>query len=253
MIAALVIGRAGSSGFPRKNVTPVVGRPLMAYPILAAKHARSVNPGFVYLSTDSDEMRAVGVSLGCRLIDRPAYLATNEALAEDAFIHGFETIRGEILDPLEFLVCLFCNGATIEPGIIDRGVDVLRADTSLDSAATVSCYNMWSPLRAKRIEGELLTPFLPPDFWSHVSCDRGSQGDVYFADCSAFICRPICFERGYGDVPFRWMGRRVAPLRQWGGLDVDDEWQLGQVEFWLRKHGFTEAQTPYDVASVGAR
>ena len=95
MIAALVIGRGGSSGFPGKNVTKVLGRPLMAYPILAALNARQVDPDAVYLSTDSEEMNAIGAALGCRLITRPGYLATNEALAEDAFIHGFETIRGE--------------------------------------------------------------------------------------------------------------------------------------------------------------
>ena len=27
--------------------------------------------------------------------------------------------------------------------------------------------------------------------------------------------------------------------------EVDYEWQKGQVEFWLRKHGFSETNTPY--------
>jgi hypothetical protein len=42
------------------------------------------------------------------------------------------------------------------------------------------------------------------------------------------------------------MGRRIYPLKQWGGLDVDYDWQVPQVEFWLRKHGFSETATPYD-------
>ena len=146
---------------------------------------------------------------------------------------------------------LFCNGATIRPGIIDEGIDALRADETLDSAATVSRYNMWSPLRAKKIEGRRLRPFIPLEFWGDVSCDRGSQGEVYFADCSAFVCRPKCFDPGYGELPFRWMGREVHPLEQWGGLDVDAEWQLGQVEYWLRHHGFTETVTPYGGSAAG--
>jgi hypothetical protein len=48
-----------------------------------------------------------------------------------------------------------------------------------------------------------------------------------------------------GEPPFKWIGSRVHPLVQWGGLDVDYEWQLPMVEFWLRQHGFTEASTPY--------
>lgn len=250
MIPALLIGRGGSSGFPHKNVTPVLGRPLMTYAIMAAQHARLVTPGQVYLSTDSDAMKEVGARAGCRLIDRPDYLATNEALAEDAFIHGFQTIRDASAEPIEAIVLLFCNGATITPGIIDRGIEGLRADASLDSAATVSRYNMWSPLRAKKIEDGLLKPLIPLEFWGDVSCDRGSQGDTFFADCSAFVCRPQCLEPGYGDLPFRWMGRTVLPLEQWGGLDVDYPWQLGQVEYWLRQHGFSDTALPYGTAGA---
>ena len=50
----------------------------------------------------------------------------------------------------------------------------------------------------------------------------------------------------YGENPFRWMGRKVYPLKQWGGLDLDFEWQRGQVEYWLKKNGFSETNTPYN-------
>jgi CMP-N-acetylneuraminic acid synthetase len=246
VIAALLIGRAGSTGFPNKNIAPLLGRPLMVYPILAAQHARSIAQGAVYLSTDSEKMREIAATHGCHLVDRPEWLATDEALAEDAFRHGFRVIRASAPEPIEFIVLLFCNAATITPGIIDVGVEALRQDPSLDSAVTVSQYDMWSPLRAKKIENGLLTPFVPLEFWDDVSCDRHSQGATYFADCSVFVCRPRCLDPSYGDLPFRWMGRRVYPLPQWGGLDVDYEWQLGQVEFWLRRHGFSETRTPYD-------
>ena len=33
------------------------------------------------------------------------------------------------------------------------------------------------------------------------------------------------------------MGRRIAPLKQTGGLDVDYEWQIPLVEHWLRSRG----------------
>lgn len=246
MIPALIIGRAGSTGFINKNITSILGRPLMAYAILAANSSKYINQNKKYLSTDSESIKEIGTKYGCQIIERPDHLATNEALAEDAFIHGFEVIRNSNTEEIEFIVLLFCNGATITPGIIDKGVEILRHDESLDSAVTISRYNMWSPLRAKKIEDNLLKPFVPFDFFGDVSCDRGSHGDTYFADCSAFVCRPCCLERGYGEQPFRWMGRKVYPLQQWGGLDVDYEWQMGQVEFWLRKHGFTETKTPYE-------
>ena len=37
MIAALLLGRKGSTGLPGKNLRPVLGRPLVTYPLLAAQ------------------------------------------------------------------------------------------------------------------------------------------------------------------------------------------------------------------------
>lgn len=245
MVPALIIGRAGSSGFPGKNVTPIVGRPLVAYPILAAQKSSRVDK--VYISTDSDEIMAIGRKFGAEIIKRPDYLATKEALSQDAFKHGFETIA-ELINPekVEMIVLLFANGATITPGIIDKGIEALRANPKLDSAVTVSRYNMWSPLRAHKISDGLLFPFLDPASFEKANCDRDSQGDVFFPDCSAFVVRPKCFDYGYGRPPFPWIGRIVLPLEQWGGLDIDYKWQFPIVEFWLREHGFTETKTPYD-------
>lgn len=249
MIAALIIGRRDSSGFPGKNVCPVLGRPLMAYPLLAAAQARHVDE--IYCSTDSDEIWAVAEGFGARRIARPPELATKEALGEDVFAQAYRSIV-QLGRPPELVVLLFCNAPTIVAETIDAGVEGLRADPSVDSAVTVSCYNMWSPVRARRIGANgLLEPFVPFEAYQPfmaISCDRDAQGDVYFADMSVSIVRPRCLEDlSYGVLPQRWMGQRILPLRQWGGLDVDYPWQVPLVEYWLRAHGFSDERTPYDV------
>ncbi len=48
------------------------------------------------------------------------------------------------------------------------------------------------------------------------------------------------------------MGQKILPVKQWGGLDVDYEWQIPQVEFWLQAHGFSEQRTPYDEVPLRA-
>ena len=35
----------------------------------------------------------------------------------------------------------------------------------------------------------------------------------------------------------RWNGQYIYPIDNWGGLDVDYQWQLPQAEFWLKAHG----------------
>ncbi|MBI5032975.1 MAG: cytidylyltransferase [Chloroflexi bacterium] len=249
MICALLLGREGSTGFPGKNVYPVLGRPLVAYPLMAARAAKSIDR--VYVSTDSPRLKAIGAEYGARIIDRPPHLATKTALGEDAYVHGYQVIRDELAQAgqsVELMVLLFANTATLTPDIIDTGVDVLRTHPEYDSAVTVSCYNMWSPLRARKIGDDgLLHPFVPFQTFGDpatLNCDRDSQGDVWFADMGLSIVRPRCLENLHaGLLPQKWMGQKIYPLKQWGGLDVDYEWQMPLVEYWLKAHGITPQES----------
>jgi hypothetical protein len=248
MICALLLGREGSTGFPGKNVYPVLGRPLVAYPLMAAREAKSVDR--IYVSTDSPKLKEIGRRHGARVIDRPAHLATKTSLGEDAYVHGYGVIRDELKEAkqqLELLVLLFANAATITAETIEKGIEVLKAHPEYDSAVTVSSYNMWSPLRARKIGADgLLHPFVPFETFgdpASLNCDRDSQGDVWFADMSLSVVRPRCLEDiRAGVLPQKWMGRKIFPLKQWGGLDVDFEWQIPQVEFWLMRHGVKSAE-----------
>lgn len=251
MIAALLLGRSGSVAFPGKNTHPVLGRPLMTYPMMAAKNSKHIDRCF--LSTDSEEYKDIGRAMGWEIIDRPPELASKEALGEDAYVHGYEIIKEQIAskgETIELMVLLFCNAATVLAETVDKGISILRDNPNCDSAVTVSCYNMWSPLRARKIGCDgLLHPFVPFETFGNprtLDCDRDSQGDVWFADMGVSIVRPRCLEKlDEGLLPQKWMGRNICPLPQWGGCDVDYEWQLPLVEYWLREHGFGEAAIPY--------
>ena len=245
MICALMIGRGGSVNFPGKNIHAVLGRPMCAYPLMAAKASRYISNTFV--STDSEIIGAVASEHGARLIRRPAELATSSALGELVFQHGYYEIKRQLAhanETIELLVLLFANAPTITADLIDSGIEMLLGDPSLDSAVTTSVYNMWSPLRARRLdENGCLQPFVPIESFGDpttLNCDRDSQGDVYFADMSVSIVRPRCMEKlEAGMLPQKWMGQRIVPILSWGGCDVDYEWQIAIVEYWLLQHGFT--------------
>ena len=244
-----MIGRAGSTGFPGKNIYPVLGRPLAAYPLMAARASKNVQR--LYVSTDSPEIMKIGRDHSAELIDRPAELATKAALGEDVFVHGYREIKRRLAaekKEIELMVLLFANAATVTGAIIDEGIAALRADPTLDSAVTTSVYNMWSPLRARRIGADgCLHPFVPFETFGDpktLNCDRDSQGDVHFADMGLSIVRPHCLDHlEAGLLPQKWMGQRIHAIPSWGGCDVDYEWQLPGVEFWLLKHGIKAAAT----------
>ncbi len=250
MITALILGRKGSVGFPGKNLYSVLGRPLAFYPISAAINSKNVDN--VYLSTDDRELMELAERNNVGVIIRPPELCTKEALGEDAYVHGYYEIKkGNPEKEIEIVVLLFCNAATVTSDLIDEGIRVLRENPEIDSAVSASTYNMWSPLRARKIgEDGLLNPFVPFETFGNpktLNCDRDSQGDAWFADMSVSIVRPRCLENiEDGLLPQKWMGQKIYPLKQWGGLDVDYEWQIPQVEYWLRKHGCAENKTTGD-------
>jgi hypothetical protein len=245
MIVALLLGRKGSLGFPGKNTFPVLGKPLAWYPMNAAKSSGVVDQ--VYLSTDDEQLMGLAAANGVEVINRPEHLCTAKALGEDAFFHGYQVICERLQEKPELLVLLFCNAPTVSSAQIREGVSILRADPSADSAITVSRYNMWSPLRARRLDPDgRLRPFVPFDVFGNpqtLNCDRDSQGDVWFADVALSVVRPSNLENmENGLLPQKWMGRKIRPIFNEAGLDVDYEWQLPQVEWWLHKHRILEEE-----------
>ncbi|MBT4764841.1 cytidylyltransferase, partial [bacterium] len=150
MICSLILGRKGSLGFPGKNLYDIKGHPLAWYPMQAALDTIEIDKNFI--STDDPELIDLGREVGFELIERPDYLATAEALGDDAYRHGYEVIAERIGEKPELLVLMFCNAPTVTPKQISEGIRILRDDPSADSAVTVSRYNMYSPTRARRVD-----------------------------------------------------------------------------------------------------
>jgi len=236
MIAAIMIGRKDSKGFPGKNTTMIFGRPLFAYPYMAAEQVNDITS--IIVATDDEKIDDyVRTFLGGRTMTRPAHLNTDEAQAGDVYQYIYKELKYHDTTTVEFemLVLLMANAPMVTADLIRAGIATLRADPTLDSAITVSEYGMWNPSRARRIEDGCLLPMVVMDY---ATCDRHSVGETWFADFGAVVVRPRCLEKLDGLPPQTWMGKKIAPIKNWGGFDVDEIWQIPQVEYWLRAHGF---------------
>jgi CMP-N-acetylneuraminic acid synthetase len=246
---ALLLGRKGSKGLKDKNVLPLLGRPAYMYPLMAAVHSRHVTHTFV--STDHEQIISGCAEVGVENIERPPKLFTDGALFEDALEHAYFEAKRRIGQEPAYVVTLMCNAATVNSALIDAAVDMLEADPEADSAVSVSVFNMYSPLRARKLNaGGYLDPFVPFEAFgdpAKLSCDRGSQGDAYFADMSHSVSRGRCIENmSDGLLPQRWMGQRILPVVNGMGCDIDDPWQVDMTLRWLAEHGFDADNTPYD-------
>jgi hypothetical protein len=246
MIVAILIGREGSTGFPGKNIANVLGKPMVAWPLDAARAVPEIER--TYVSTDSPHIKDIARNYGAHIIERPAHLCTKEALGEHAYQHAHEVIKAELAEESvepELYALLMANAPTISPAQLREGIAELRAHSEYDSAVTVSCYNMWSPLRARKIGPDgLLHPFVPFETFGDpktLNCDRDSQGDVWFADMGVSIVRPQNLEDlDAGLLPQKWMGQKIYPIKNEGGLDVDFDYQLPQAAWWLKTRRFSK-------------
>lgn len=250
---AVLFGRGGQHGpqsVHRKNLLPLLGRPVMAYPLMAARHAQAVDR--VYVSTDDEEIALIGRQLGAEIIDRPLHLATKDALIEDAISHAYEEITRCLGYAPEYLTVLMCNAPNILADVIDAGIELLEQNPQFDSVITASKLNMFGPPRARRLQIDgTLKPYVSIDLFGDLqsmSSNRDSAPDAYFGDSGMTIVRGRCLlDMAHNLLPYRWMGKEIAVITQQpGGGDIDAYWQVPVLEFWLRVHGFTEAQTPYD-------
>lgn len=243
MICSILIGRKGSKGFPGKNTYPILGRPLMTYSLLAAKGSKHIDK--IYVSTDSLEIKKIATKYNCEIINRPDRLCTSESKVEDVLIHAYNFIKQKLKKEIELLIVLMCNAPMITSKKIDEGIEILKKNIDYDSAVTVSCYNMFSPLRSRRIGKDgLLYPYILHEYcgsFDRMNSNRDSYEDVWFADMGVSIIRPknvLDIEKGL--LPQKWMGQKIYPLKQVGGFDIDYEWELPSIEYWLKKQGYTD-------------
>jgi CMP-N-acetylneuraminic acid synthetase len=123
---------------------PLLGdRPLMAYTVEAAKRARTV--GRVVVSTDSEEVRKLAVSLGAEApFLRPAELSAPGTPVEAALRHAVETLEADGAYRAQIVVRLEISHPFRENGLIDRVIRTL-VEQDLDTVFTAheDRHNFW--------------------------------------------------------------------------------------------------------------
>ena len=237
MIVALMIGRKGSKGFKGKNTFKVLNKPMCEYPLIAAKNSKMINK--IFVATDCPKIKKISKKYGGEFIERPKSLNNSKALGDHVFQYSYFKIKKKVKANIDYIILLFANAPTITTEMIEKGIKILKKDKKCDSAVSTSIYNMWSPLRARKMDKKgYLKPFVPFETFGNpktLNCDRDSQGNVYFADMSVSVVRPKCLENlKEGLLPQKWMGQKIKAINSTAGCDVDFDWQVPSVEYWIK-------------------
>ena len=245
MNVGLIIGKKKSTGTPGKNTKIILGRPAVTYAYIAAAYSKIDR---IYVSTDSDEIAEIGKNYGAIHIPRPPELATPESLTEDVLLHAWDIIkRDNAQKNITSISLLIANNPAIDVNLLNHAIDFINSTSEWDSCFSVARYDMFSPSRARKImpDGEIKS-FIDLSLLGNVSSLRDSQGPVYYCDFSIQVMKPHCLERiDEGQLPFKWQGKRSKAVITDFGFDIDAEWQVVVIEYWLKLHGFTESTIPW--------
>jgi len=237
MNIALLTGRGGQgSSFPGKNVYPILGRPLMLYPYMAAKRSRLIDD--IYLSTDGEDLKACARQQEIKVIDRPPEFARPDSQHNECIDHALGVFREKKV-PVTTLTILMCNVGIQPAGKIDECIQALLDAPSLDTAVTVHEWGDHHPTRAKTTDADgLLAPIVPMK--EKVTTTRQLLGATFYLDHQVWTFRIRDYRLpAQGYQPWWFMGQRVKGIANEDlVIDIHTPADVQYTEMWLRANGY---------------
>lgn len=155
-VFAIIPARGGSKSVPGKNIRPLGGKPLLAWSIDVAREVAAIDR--IIVSTDDAAIAAVARDHGAEVYDRPAHLASDEALVIDALKDLLATLGAEG-DAPEWMILLEPTCPLRTPEDVQECLD-LAAQGSYDSVATFTEAEL-NPHRAWRVVDSVPEVFIP--------------------------------------------------------------------------------------------
>ena len=216
-VLALVPARRGSKGLALKNIRPLQGKPLLAWPIEAARSSKYVDR--VVVSTDDAVFAAIARAAGAATpFLRPAELANDTAPSIAFILHALDSLEaaGERYD---YLAMLEPTSPLTEAEDIDAALETLierRADA--DAIVGVTAMVSAHPAFAVRLDSNgLMQPYAAPSFGQLPR--RQDIESLFSLDGSLYISTVAALRRELG-----FYHQRTLPYKtpRWKSLEVDD-------------------------------
>ncbi len=223
-VVAMIPARGGSESVPCKNLHPLGGKPLLAWPIETAKATRAIDR--VFVSTDDGEIARVGSELGAEIHQRPPELATATALVIDAIRH----LRDRLCEagaPADIMVLLEPTSPFRTAALVSRCI-ARMIDEDLDSIATFNEAAI-NPERTWRIEDGRPRPFIDGAVpWK----PRQALTPAYQLNGAVYAFRP---DRLPSEGPGLLFGRMAAELIAADeAVDIDTQRDFAYADALLR-------------------
>ncbi|RGT30857.1 CMP-N-acetylneuraminic acid synthetase [Bacteroides stercoris] len=239
-VVALLTGR-GNNTLKDKNILPVLGKPLLYYPAMAAKMCTKITD--FYVSSDDDKILTIAAECGYKKIVRPKDLASPTAQHIDAIIHALETMKADGIEP-DILVVLLANSGIIKKEWIEESINNLLNNPNLSASCPVLLEMDNHPYRSKclRDDGCLGTWF---NFKGKKISTNRQDLPANYVLCHNFWTLNLknsLYSAEEGQQPWTFMGNNIKPIVVKESFDVHDEDDIKRTEKWLLEEGIDYSQ-----------
>jgi CMP-N,N'-diacetyllegionaminic acid synthase len=217
---AVIPARGGSKRIPRKNLTLLGGKPLIAYTIEAAISSKRLSRSIV--STDDEEIASVAKQFGAEVpFLRPAELAQDKSAVLDAINHALTHLERQG-DQIDTVVLLQPTSPLRTGKHVDEAIDLFESSGA--DTVTAVCNSREHPYYAWTVEDGRLQPFFSLE---KVLTARQDLPSAVIENGSIFVINRslIAENRIYGSIVVPYL------MPPGNGVDIDTDDDLRWAQF----------------------
>ena len=229
-ILGLITARGGSKSIPKKNIVPLLGKPLITYAIETAKGSKLLTRYIV--STDNEEIARVCRAHGAEVpFMRPAELATDTATSMQVAQHALAWVENKVPDTLFDYVMILQPTSPLRT--VEDIDEAIRIAVDHDADSVMSMYELtdFSPEKIKKVNQESLV--IEPYFKAEgkESAQRQMLPRAYKRNCAIYLTRAELIKQGdlFGTRSFAY----IMPEDR--SLDINKPFDLELAEFLIRR------------------
>lgn len=215
-VLAMIPARSGSKGIIGKNIKKIGGKPLIAWPIEAAKSSKYIDK--IIVSTDTDEIANVALSYGAEIpFLRPSYLAQDKSTTYSV-IQNIISYYKELNETYDYFVLLEpTSPLTTFKDVDDAILELHKSKENADSIVGVSKLESFHPKFSVNINKQGLIEQFMGDFGESVR--RQDLDDLYFREGSLYISKIDALIR---EKSFYHSKTLPYIVPKWKSFEVDD-------------------------------
>lgn len=213
-ILGLIPARGGSKGLPGKNIRPMLGKPLIAWTIEAARGSRYLDR--VVVTTDDQAIADVSLQWGAEVpFLRPAHLARDSAPSIEAIWHAMDWLD-QHADRYDYLMLLEPTSPLRDAIDVDAAIGQLLACPEAESIVGVTQVEGAHPDFLSTMEAGFLRPMAEAGF----TVKRRQDLTTYYFFEGSLYCSTYAALRAKGKFYHDKTLGYVVP--RWKSYEVDD-------------------------------